>query len=119
MARMRIPRWIVPALWSSVALITTTVRADAPGNDLVGRHADGTVLLTTDQKIRPAGQQVEFPGRPVAVAVHPNGKTAALLNGYGNALVVVDLQAGTVKQQFADAGSAASFAGLVYSRDGR
>lgn len=93
--------------------------ADAPTTQLVGRQADGSVVLTTNQVIRPAGTHVEFRGRPTAVVIHPDGKTAALLNGSYNALIVIDLVTGTVKQEMADIGSNGSFNGLVYSKDGK
>ena len=93
---------------------------------LVGRQADGSVLLPTNQSITPAGQQVEFLGRPNAVALRPDGQTAAFLTTENpEPITVVDLAAGTVRQAFTpDADTAdeetpgASFAGIVYSADG-
>jgi len=84
----------------------------------VGRQSDGSVVLPTNQTITPAGRQVEFPGRPNAVSLRPDGKTAAVLNSAGDDLVVVDMASGAIKQRFAQPGDS-SFAGLLYSPDGK
>jgi YVTN family beta-propeller protein len=85
----------------------------------VGRQSDGSVVVTTNQFITPAGRIVEFRGRPLAVAFHPDGRTAVFLDGTYQALIVADVDAWTVKQEFTAAGDSASFTGLVYSPDGR
>lgn len=112
---------LVPVAFSFAARAepqTAALRSSPANHPVVGEQADGTVLVTTNQTIDPAGHQIEFQGRPVAVALHPNRKTAAVLNGSYQALIVLDLETLTVKQEFSDAGSSASFAGLVYSPDG-
>lgn len=112
----------------SLALVLAATLASRVGADpgkhppvtaRVGAQPDGSVLLPTNQRLEASGQQIEFPGRPVALAVHPNGRTAAVLDAYYHSIVVIDLETLTVKQEFADAGVSASFAGLTYSRDGR
>ncbi len=85
----------------------------------VGRQQDGTVVSTTDQVLAPAGRQVEFRGRPNAVALSPDHKTAALLNGGYKAIILVDLETGSVKQEFDAAGTSASFNGILYAKDGK
>lgn len=103
----------------------------AAADCLVGRQADESVLLPTNQIISPAGQQVEFLGRPNVVALSPDGEAAAFLTsetGRGDnapePIVVVDLARGAVLQEFSsdqdpadeeDVG--ASFAGLLYASD--
>ncbi len=86
---------------------------------LIGRQADGAVLLSTNQTITPAGKQVEFDGRPNAMALSPDGKTAAVLNGNAQALVLVDLENAKVRQVFDSAGSSASYDGIAYAKDGK
>ncbi|HWS47562.1 MAG TPA: hypothetical protein VN636_16990, partial [Acidimicrobiia bacterium] len=95
------------------------------GRDTVGRTPGGGVVTPSGQIITPAGTQVELPGRPLAVAIRPDGRTAALLSGTsiqaGSAplLTVIDLSTAKVVQQFAPEGATvASFGGLVYSPDG-
>jgi YVTN family beta-propeller protein len=88
------------------------------GKEQVGRQADGSVVVSTNQVLTPAGRQVEFRGRPIAVTLSPDGKTAAVLNGTYKAIIVVDVATGTVKQEFDVPGASASFAGLLYSPKG-
>lgn len=91
---------------------------------LVGRQKDGAVVLPTNQVITPAGRQIEFEGRPNAVALRPDGRTATFLTATATAaLTVVDLRTARVIQTFAvdgddGKGDGASFAGLVYASDG-
>lgn len=85
----------------------------------VGRQSDGSVVLSTNQSIKPAGLHVEFRGRPNAVALSPDLKHAAFLNGTYKAIIVLDPVTGAIKQEFDAAGSSASFSGIVYSRTAR
>ncbi len=85
----------------------------------VGRQKDGLVVLSTNQVITPAGRQVEFRGRPNAVTLSPDRKTAAFLNGAYKVIILVDPESGAVKQEFDAAGPSASFSGIVYSKDGK
>ena len=89
------------------------------GSALVGRQADGRVVVTTNQFLTPAGRQVEFRGRPLSVALSPDGRTAAFLNGTYQAIILVDVETWTVKQEFTAAGASVSFTGIAYSSDGR
>jgi YVTN family beta-propeller protein len=86
------------------------------GSNLVGRLADGSVQTPVNQLITPAGKQIEFNGNPMSVVIHPNGKTAMVLNGKGQ-LNMIDL---TTRKQI---GSSISLGlshtwGLAYSKDG-
>ena len=74
----------------------------------VGRQKDGSVVLSTNQVITPAGRQVEFRGRPNAVTLSPDRKRAAFLNGAYKAIILVDPESGAVKQEFDAAGPSAS-----------
>ena len=76
------------------------------------------VVVTTNQLLTPAGRQVEFRGRPLAVVLSPDGRTAAMLNGTFQAIVLIDVDTWKVKQEFSGAGGSASFTGIVYSRAG-
>ena len=88
-------------------------------NKQVGRQSDGSVVLSTNQVIKPAGTHIEFRGRPNAVALSPDLKHAAFLNGAYKAIIVLDPATGAIKQEFDAAGSSASFNGIVYSKDGK
>ena len=91
----------------------------------VGPQPDGSVVTPANQLVTPAGTQVNFSGRPLAIAVRPDQKTAAVLNtGSGQSnfvtrpIVIIDLESGTVKQEFTPGTANASYDGVIYSRDG-
>lgn len=98
---------------------SSTSLAQFDPEQTVGRASNGTVVLSTNQIIKPAGTQIEFRGRPNAVSLSPDNKNAAFLTGAYKAIIVIDMASNTVKQEFDAAGSSASFDGLVYSKDGR
>ncbi len=103
----------------AAALAVTAASAAAPNQAMkVGRQPDGTVVLPTHQVLDPAGTTIEFRGRPNAVTLSPDGRVAAFLNGAYRAIVLVDVASWTVKQEFSEAGSSASFTGIRYSKDG-
>lgn len=94
-------KWMAGIALGTVLLGTGSVYAaigDRYGTNLVGRQSNGSVLTDVNQFVTPAGQQVEFGGNPISVAVRPGGKTAVALNGRrdygGNGLNVVDLSTG-------------------------
>jgi YVTN family beta-propeller protein len=65
----------------------------------VGRLPDGRVVVPTNQVLRPAGRQVEFPGRPVDLALTDGGRTLVVKNLRD--LVFIDTQSGAVRQALA------------------
>ena len=91
----------------------------APDDRRVGRKTDGSVVLPTNQTLRPAGVQTEFQGRANAVAVRPGSNVAAVLTDQAPAITIVEVRSGVVLQRFNPQLGDASFAGLVYSRDGK
>ena len=91
----------------------------------VGLQADGSFVTPANQIVTPAGVQINFTGRPMAVAVRPDQKTAAVLNtGTGQSnfstspIIIVDLATGSIKQQFTPPHANGSYDGVVYSKDG-
>src|SRR5437899_8754649 len=46
----------------------------------IGRQANGTYLVPTNQLLRPWGQQTLFPGRPVDVTYDSKKRVLAVLN---------------------------------------
>ncbi|MDB6016766.1 MAG: hypothetical protein JWR19_1255 [Pedosphaera sp.] len=66
--------------------------------ELPGQRADGSVLLPNQWSLRPAGRQIELGDFPVNIAVHPDGRFAAVVHcGYGpHEIVVVNVKEGTV-----------------------
>ena len=86
--------------------------------DLPGRRADGSVLLPNQWSLRPVGRQVELGDFPINVAVHPDGRFAAVLHsGYSaHEILVVDLASAEVVSR---TGLPTAFYGLECSKDGR
>ncbi|MFC0042271.1 bifunctional YncE family protein/alkaline phosphatase family protein [Actinomadura rayongensis] len=119
------------ALGAVAVLATATAAfAAAPGDantpladHLVGRQQDGSVLTSNNQYVTPAGTSIEQSGRPMDLAVRPDGRTAVDLTKSGAGLfTVVDLAGGKVLQQYTPPKGTGSgtigVAGLLYSRDG-
>ncbi|MDB6065602.1 MAG: hypothetical protein JWR26_1810 [Pedosphaera sp.] len=85
--------------------------------ELPGQRADGSVLLPNQWSLRPVGQQVPMGDFPVSIAVHPDGRFAAVLHsGHGeHEIIVVDVRAATVVSRTK---VNEAFYGLEFSRSG-
>ena len=88
------------------------------GVRLLGPQTDGSVLLPTGWRIRPAGTQMETDTFPMASALSPNKKFLAVLHGGYNPPAIVILDPATLKQiarmELPDA-----WLGLSFSPNGR
>ena len=82
----------------------------------VGPQPDGSILVPTNQLLRPAGFQITFPGRPVDLALSPDGKWLAVMNK--NSLDLIRVLDRTIMQTLPFPKSGASFNGLAFSADG-
>jgi len=82
----------------------------------VGPQPDGSILVPTNQLLRPAGFQIEFPGRPVDLALSPDGKWLAVQNR--KSLDLIRVQDRTIMQTLPFEKSGASFTGIAFSRNG-
>jgi YVTN family beta-propeller protein len=86
----------------------------AQNETLVGLQSGGTIFVPTGQTLAPAGKNITFDGRPVDMALRPDGKLLAVMLPTG-----VKLFDTTTAQFTADTLSGAhSFGGIVWSRDG-
>jgi YVTN family beta-propeller protein len=101
-------------------------RPPVPPAEKVGLQKNGSVVLPDSQVIEPAGHQITVIGRPSAIAIRPDHKTAVVINGDGNTgfsagpIVIFDLVKGTVLQQLKPfSGAKPSLTGAVYSPDGQ
>jgi YVTN family beta-propeller protein len=77
---------------------------------------NGSTLLPTGQTIRPAGQLVTFHGRPIDLALAPDGKTLYAKDDRG--VVVIDAARWTLRQELPFRAGGGSLHGIVVSRDG-
>lgn len=88
------------------------------GMKVVGPQEDGSVLLPTGWRVRPAGSQIETDTFPMASVMSPNKKFMAVLHGGYNMPSVVMLDPATLKQvsriELPD-----GWLGLSFSPDGK
>lgn len=83
---------------------------------VVGPQDDGTYVVGTHQLIEPAGETVLFPGRPVDLALHPDGKIVAVKNKED--VVFMDMQARKTVQALKLPKGGQSYCGIAWSGDG-
>lgn len=82
----------------------------------VGNQPDGSILVPTNQLLRPAGLQVLLPGRPVDLVLTPDERFLLVKNR--SDLDLVRLSDRTVLQSLPYSRSGASFTGICISPDG-
>ena len=82
-----------------------------------GPQPDGAVLLPNQWSLRPAGKQIIVGDFPASMALHPDGKFAAILHcGYGqHEIQILDIAAGKITSRV---NIAEAFYGIVFSPDG-
>ena len=99
----------------------------------LARKTDGSIVVSDNQTLTPAGKIIELgsPVRAKAIALNPNGKTnsgAVLLMGSPQPIIVFNTATGQVLQRFIPAlmkgtestsSKAGSFTGITYSADGK
>ena len=81
----------------------------------VGLQPDGRIVVPTNQILKPAGRQITFPGRPVDLALTPDGKTLVVKNLRN--LLFLDAATAKIKQTLASPAKGFSVVGLVVSGD--
>ena len=111
----------IPVVFMSVVLIVLSgcncKNKEKSGNQMVGEQPDGSILVPSNQLLRPAGYQVYLPGRPVDLALTPNGRFLLVKNKAD--LDLIRLADRTVMQSLPFSQSGASFTGISLSPDGR
>ena len=110
----------VPVLLAGLALgsvLPATSAADETAPRVPGPQPDGSVVLPNQWSLRPVGRQVEVGDFPAAIALHPDGRHAAVLHcGYGpHEIAVIDVDARRVLSRTR---LEESFQGLAFSPDG-
>jgi DNA-binding beta-propeller fold protein YncE len=74
----------------------TPRRVSGAGRLEVGPRADGGSVVPTAQLIRPAGETIEFPGRPVDMTLSDDGTRLFVKDNTG--LIVIDVNAWAITQ---------------------
>jgi YVTN family beta-propeller protein len=93
------PRSCLAALLCLCGAAISQTPPDEQDRLKVGLQPDGRIVVPTNQILKPAGTQVLFPGRPVALALVEDGKTLAVQNK--NDLTFIDVATAKVKQTLA------------------
>jgi len=83
---------------------------------VVGPQGDGTYIVATNQRIDAAGDQVLFHGRPVELALSPDGETIAVKNRTD--IVFINAAAHTIDATLKIPKGGNSYAGIAWSSDG-
>eukprot|EP01036_Dinobryon_divergens_P046411 gene46411-62074_t len=109
---------LLGALVVSALVFGSAQAASKPGATLPGLQRDGSVLLPNQWSLRPVGKQVPMGDFPLNVALHPDGKFAAVLHsGYGQHEVrILEVKTGRPVSQVA---IEESFYGLAWAPDGK
>ena len=87
-----------------------------PTDRKIGPQPDGSILVPSNQLLRPEGLQIKLPGRPIDLCLSRDGKTLLVKNS--SSIDVIDLKSHTVVQSMPYLHGGASFTGLVLSRAG-
>ena len=100
--------------------ISTLSVAAEPGSPVrwPGRQPDGSVLLPNMWSLKPVGTQIDMADFPVSIAVHPDGKFAAILHAGHSAheIHIVDIsKAATVQRVKVEE----TFYGLEFTHSGK
>ncbi|MEI2723718.1 MAG: bifunctional YncE family protein/alkaline phosphatase family protein [Verrucomicrobiota bacterium] len=82
----------------------------------VGPASTGGHIVSTYQALHPAGESLEFTGRPVDLVLSPDGETLYVKDNRG--LVVIDVPAWKIRQELKFPAGAGSTHGIVVTRDG-
>ena len=101
-------------LW--IFIIIPVCFAQQITTEKVGPQSDGSMVVPTHQRLRPAGLQITLPGRPVDLALSPNGKLLALKNW--RSIDLIRISDRVIMQSLAFPKSGAAVTGICWSADG-
>ncbi len=82
----------------------------------VGPQSAGRHIVPTLQALRPAGESVEFAGRPVDLVLSPDGKTLYVKDDRG--LIVIETKNWKIRQELKFESGGGSMHGITVNRDG-
>jgi YVTN family beta-propeller protein len=114
--RIRNSSWGFACLVFPAMLSMPSLAVEDSPSPRVGPLPSGGMMLPSTQILRVAGRRMEFKGRPVDLALSPDGKTVFVKNMKN--LLVVNAASWTLAQTLAYPGSGASLHGIAVSHDG-
>ncbi len=99
-----------------IILLVCLTASESFGRDIkIGPAGKDTYVASTRQLIRPAGQSLSFSGRPVDLALSPDGKTVYVKTNIS--LLVVDAASWTIRQEL-PLDTPGSYHGIAVTADG-
>jgi YVTN family beta-propeller protein len=112
-------KFSVPMLLVLILMVSGCARDSKSDqrNQMVGPQPDGSILVPSNQLLRPAGFQVTLPGRPVDLALTNDGRYLLVKNKAD--IDLIRLNDRTVMQTLPYGKSGASFTGICLSPDGK
>lgn len=87
------------------------------GDVQLGSAEDGAFIVANGQLLRPAGESLAFGGRPVDIALSPDGATLYAKDNRG--LLVLDAVTWKLRQTLSFGDDGGSLHGIAVSRDGK
>ena len=110
---------LIVSLLMIICLITGCGKQDKTKSDIrkVGPQSDGSILVPSNQLLRPAGLQIVLPGRPVDLILTKDERFLLVKNRLD--LDLIRLSDRTILQSLPYEKSGASFTGICLSPDGR
>jgi DNA-binding beta-propeller fold protein YncE len=103
-----------------IILLSLSLFAQGDRIEVGHRAADGALVVSTGQRIQPAGKTWEFGGRLTDLAVSPAGDKVAVLHQWGVGIIdprVRELPANWLTRY--GSGKASAYHGILFSPDGR
>src|SRR5215475_6925620 len=106
-------------LWIAFALlaVVAAVLSQRPRTQMVGPAADGSFVLNTGWRIRPAGTDIPLSTLPMSQVLSPDGRMLAVLNG-GYAAPSVSLLDMETSREVSRATIGDGWRGLAFSPEG-
>ncbi len=105
---------ISPVVLMMLCTVVASAQHKAPR---VGAQSPDSHLVATAQLIRPAGESVQFAGRPVDMVLSPDGNTLYVKDNRG--LVVLDVHKWQVRQELPFGRGGSSMHGIAVAPNGR
>ncbi len=101
-----------------LALVAVVSALSAPQIPVrVGAQVGDATVVSTAQLVRPAGDTLQFEGRPVDMVLSPDGRTLYIKDNRG--IVVVDVVSWKIRQELLFGRGGSSMYGMAVSPDGK
>lgn len=107
---------VLLSAWMLVGVVLHPLKALAPQAPMLGVVHNQGEIVPTAQWVKPVGETLEYHGRPVDIALSPDGQTLYLKDNLG--FVVVDARNWKIRQELKFPTSGGSLHGIAVSANG-